>query len=171
VQRLPQARGRLQGSGLLPPLPTYSNIYRLLDDISPRHAHLIAECCGGDPARILEVGYGVVSTAFLQQFEPTTGFIKRGSIVLACRDAGGEVIGLHNHHLQWLTPPVVHIANPVRATWTEIQICETTSQADSLALSANVCAIGSNGCDKKIVAAAVLSARRNESSLEGRLAA
>jgi hypothetical protein len=145
-----------------------SELCRLLDDITPAQAALIANHCGGDPARILEVGYGVVSPAFLQQFEPAAQLLRRGSIVLACRDAGGEVVGLHDHCLQWLTPATVHIANPIRAPWTEIQICETTSQADSLALSENICAIGRNGFDKKTVATAVLSARRSGTSLDVR---
>jgi hypothetical protein len=145
-------------------LSRLSQAWRLLDDISPRQAELIAEHCGGDPARLLEVGYGVVSTAFLQQFETETGFIKKGSIVLACRDAAGEIIGLHDHRLKWLTPARVHIANPVRSAWAEIQICETTSQADSLALAENICAIGRNGCDKRDVVTAVLAARRSYSS-------
>lgn len=171
MQRLSQARHRLQGAGFLLALPTYSDIYRLLDDIDRRHAELIAEHCGGDPVRLLEVGYGLVSPAFLQRFGPPANSIRRGSIVLACRNVPGEVVGLHDHQLQWLTPATVHIANPVRAPWTEIEICETTSIADSLALSANICAIGRNGCDKKTVAAAVLSARRNRGPLEGRRAA
>jgi hypothetical protein len=167
MQRLPQAPGPLQGVDLLPTLPTYSHLYRLLDDITLRHAKLIAEHCGGDPARILEVGYGLVSPAFLKRFDAAE-FVKRGSIVLACRNATGEVMALHDHYLQWLTAAAVHVANPVRAPWAEIQICETTSLADSLALSENICAIGRNGCDKKTLAAAVLSARRSEGTLDGR---
>ncbi len=140
--------------------PNYSQVFRFLDDIGPRHAGLIAQHCGGDPSRLLEVGYGLVSPAFLRVFGAAPRFIKIGAIVLPCRNAQGQIVALHDHRLEWLTPPEVHVSNPLRGPWAEIEVCETTSQADSRALTANICAIGRNGCDRRAVAAAVLSARR-----------
>jgi hypothetical protein len=142
-----------------------SAAYRLRDDIGPRHARLIAEHCGGNASRILEAGYGIVTPGFLRLIGPTV-VIKKGSIVLPCRDAHGEIVALHSHEMEWFTPAKPHIANAIRGPWTEIEVCETTAEADSLALSINICAIGRNGCDDEAVAAAVLSARR-----EWRLAA
>jgi len=147
-----------------PAFHTYSQAVRLLNDITARHAAVIAENCGGDPARILEAGYGVVTPAFLRVFKSGPESIRPGAIVLPCRNAQGEIVALHDHRFQWFTQPQVHIANAVRAPWSQIEVCETTSQADSLALSANVCAVGCNYCDQRTVAAAVLSALRSHSS-------
>jgi hypothetical protein len=74
-------------------LSCLSSIYRQLDDITARHAALIAEHCGGDPSHILNAGYGVVTPAFLKIFKPESDSIKRASIVLPCRNAQGEIIG------------------------------------------------------------------------------
>jgi hypothetical protein len=59
--------------------------------------------------------------------------------------------------MQWITDPSPHIANPVRAQWSTVQIYDTTSQADTAALEMNICAVAVNGCDKQVVDAVVAS--------------
>lgn len=137
----------------------YQNAFRLCDDINARQAAAIAASLGGDAARILEAGYGLSTVSFaraLQRSEP----MKYGTIVLPCRDASSAIVGLHDDRLQWLTAPAVHIANVLRARFAEIEICDTTAQADSVALAENICAVGRNGCDDRMVEAAILSALR-----------
>lgn len=133
--------------------------FRYCDDIGPRQAATIAASLGGDPARILEAGYGLSTVSFaraLQRTEP----MKHGTIVLPCRNAAGEIVGLHDYRLQWLTSPAVHVANAARARFAEIKICATTAQADSVALAENICAVGRNDCDDRAVESAILSALR-----------
>lgn len=141
--------------------PFLSNAFRLLDDINLRDAALIAEHSGGDAARLIEAGYGVLTPTAIRLLSPVPKFVKHGLIVLPCRDALGRIVALHDYQVRWITSPAPHIANPLRARWAEIQVCQTTSEADSLALSLNVCAIGRNGCPERMVTAAVLSALRS----------
>jgi hypothetical protein len=145
---------------------------RLLEDLNQHHAELIVEHAGGDASRLLEVpGYGRVTVSALRLLGDVPKFVKIGLIVLPCRNSQGRIVALHDYQGRWITEPSPHIANAIRARWAEIRIYDTTSQADSIALSENICTIGRNGCDKKRVAAAVLSARRNDKSFERRLAA
>lgn len=169
---MPQNLSRTSQPGQITPFtPSLSCAFRLTDDIDRRDAEIIARACGGAVDRILEAGYGLVTPAFLRTLAPAAPTLKKGSIVMPCRDERGEIIALHDHRMQWFTSANVHIANPIRGRWAEIQVCETTSEADSVALAANVCAIGRNGCDRKSVAAAVLAVLRGKGSNEWRLAA
>jgi hypothetical protein len=142
-----------------------SEAYRLLDDLSRAHAERIARQCGGDAARILETGYGLATSAFLRTFSETVDFVRLGLVIMPCRNASGEIIALHDDHNRWLTPPAVHIANPIRAGWAEVRLCRTTSEADSLALELNVCAVGMNECNQDAVASA-LDSLRNTSGIK-----
>lgn len=145
--------------------------FRLLEDINQTHAKTIARQTRCDAARILEIGYGVMTHGALRSLRslgPVPKFVKSGLIVIPCRDIHGKVVALHDENLRWITAPTIHIANP-RAQRAEIQALETTIEADCLALSENVCAIARNGCDNNLVAVALAVLKGD--SQQGRLAA
>ena len=131
--------------------------FRWLDDISPLHAKMVAASLGGDESRILEIGYGLANPTFSRALRHSKP-IKHNSIILPCRNAKGEIVALHDHQMRWLTAPAVHIANPPRARFAEIELCDTTAQADSIAATENICVVARNGCDDRAVQSAVLSA-------------
>jgi hypothetical protein len=163
MQTLPQAARFTQAPAVskgntLKQVSRLDHAARFLDDLSLNDASVVAENLGGDPYRILEtIGYGVVTGDFTRALQPGKP-IKRNTIIIPVRNARGLIVAFHDQALSWLTGPAVHIANVGRAYHGEIQICGTTSEADSRALSENVCAVGRNGFTDQEVQAAVLSA-------------
>jgi hypothetical protein len=140
-----------------------SAAYRLLEDLTFRQAKIVAGHCGGTADRILDIGYGSVTPSFLRLPFAAREFLRLGLIILPCRDIHGRIVALHDCQFRWLTPPAVHIANPIRAKWTGVRVCRTTSEADSIALEENICAIGVNECDPTMVTSTIAMLKGKES--------
>jgi len=133
-----------------PPNNLLTGALRLTEDIEPRHARIIAHNLGGDPDLLIQAGYrlvtGAFAAAFRQQGFELPKFVKvNKTILLPCRNQQGVVAGLHDEQRRWIFGPASHVSNPKRATYESIRICRSTSEADSLALSQNVCVVVAHG--------------------------
>jgi hypothetical protein len=134
----------------VPPSDLLQHACRLGDDVEPRHVNQIARNLGGDPSHLIQLSYRVVTGAFIaalrrQSYDVPAFVTVRKTIVLPCLNERGEIVGLHDQTGQWLFGPVSHVANPKRASFEPVRICRSTSEADALALSMNVCVIVAHG--------------------------
>lgn len=134
----------------VPPSTLLSRAFRVAEDLEPQHAQIIARNLGGDADTIFEIGYRVVSGAFVAAirrhgFNLPDFVTVRRTFLIPCRDEQGEITALHDQNGEWLFGSTSHVANPKRAGYESVRICQTTSQADTVALRSNVCTVVAHG--------------------------
>jgi hypothetical protein len=167
---LPQTKGSLDMRKLahllgapqgvtLPKVQSYTltEWFRELDDLSSTQARTLSASLGVSCESILSGGNCkaiVAGVAKRYGLPETLCSQPRGSVVCSVRDADGEVIGIHDADIVWLTHPVIHFSN-CRRFRDGVYLAANTFKADAWAIEHNGTALGLNGCTSPEITAAL----------------